>query len=125
MRGLTLDAGALIAVERANRKVIAWLDEALRGGLEIAVPAGALGQAFRDASRQVRLVRLLTSPAVEIVSLDALAAKSAGTLCGARGTSDVIDASVVLCARARQHRVVTSDPDDLNRLDPRLELLVV
>jgi hypothetical protein len=44
-------------------------------------------------------------------------------LCGARGTSDVIDATVVLCARARGHRVVTSDPDDLRRLDSAIPLI--
>ena len=28
MKGLTLDAGALIALERADRRVIAWIDAA-------------------------------------------------------------------------------------------------
>jgi hypothetical protein len=37
----------------------------------------------------------------------------------------VIDASVVLCARARRHRIVTSDPDDLARLDPRAVLIAL
>ena len=40
----------------------------------------------------------------------------AGQLCGVRGTHDVIDASVVLCALARRHRIVTSDPKDLARI---------
>ena len=42
-----------------------------------------------------------------------------------RGTSDVIDASVVLCARARDHVVLTSDSRDLRLLDPTLTLLAV
>lgn len=125
MNGLTLDAGALIALERADRRVIAWLDETLEAGLGIAVPAGALGQVWRDGSRQVRLARLLASEAVELCALDGRRAKAAGALCGLRKTSDVIDASVVLCARERKHRVVTSDPFDLRRLDRSVELLVV
>ena len=52
-------------------------------------------------------------------------ARAAGQLCGARGTSDVVDASVVLCARARKHAVVTSDVGDLRRLDPALPLVAV
>lgn len=125
MKGLTLDAGALIALERADRRLVAWIDETLEAGLGITVPAGALGQVWRDGSRQVRLARLLASDAVEICPLDGRRAKEAGALCGLRGTSDVIDASVVLCARARSHRVVTSDPFDLRRLDPKIALHVV
>jgi hypothetical protein len=52
-------------------------------------------------------------------------AREAGQLCGAKGTTDVIDASVVLCARARGHRVLTSDSDDLRRLDASVQITPV
>jgi hypothetical protein len=123
--GLTLDAGALIAVERNVRSVIALLERARGHGLSLAIPAGALGQVWRDGGRQVRLARLLATEEVEIEALDDLRARTAGQLCGVTRTDDVIDASVVLCARARGHRIVTSDPDDLARLAPDLELIVV
>ncbi len=45
--------------------------------------------------------------------------------CGASGTRDVIDASIVLCARRRGHGVVTSDAGDLRRLDPDLRYVEV
>lgn len=125
MTGCTLDAGALIALERGDRRVALLLAEALAGGLTIAIPAGALGQAWRDGARQARLARLVASPEVEVEQLDALRARASGQLCGLRGTSDVIDASVVLCARARDHVVLTSDSRDLRRLDPTLTLLAV
>jgi len=32
---------------------------------------------------------------------------------------------VVICARRASQQVVTSDPDDLHRLDPQLDLIVV
>ncbi len=48
-----------------------------------------------------------------------------GRLLAASGTSDVVDAHVVVCARRSAQRVVTSDPDDLARLDPTLEVIVV
>ena len=38
-------------------------------------------------------------------------------------TSDVIDASVVVCAREQTHgTVLTSDPHDLRHLDPTLDV---
>jgi len=37
----------------------------------------------------------------------------------------MVDAHVVLCARRTGQQVVTSDPDDLRRLDPRLKLVIV
>jgi hypothetical protein len=59
------------------------------------------------------------------VPLTSLEAKRVGQLCGLTGTSDVVDASVVVVARNRGHGVVTSDPDDLRRLDPSLQLVVI
>jgi hypothetical protein len=44
-------------------------------------------------------------------------------LCGKTGAADVIDASVVLCARERGHRVVSGDPDDLLAIDPALPVV--
>lgn len=123
--GLTLDAGALIAIERDHRWTTQLVEDVINEGHSIAVPVGALAQVWRGGGRQARLARILALEAVEIEVLDDLRAHAAGQLCGARGTADVIDASVVLCARSRGHRVVTSDPDDLARLDPRLPLIVV
>ena len=120
MSGLTLDAGALIGFERNDRAVVAIIARAWERQLRLAVPAGALGQAWRDGRRQARLARLLGSDLVDVEPLDDLRARAAGQLCGVAGTSDVIDASVVLCARFRGHGVLTSDADDLRRLDPAL-----
>jgi hypothetical protein len=124
-RGLTLDAGALIAVERGDRRVMVLIDQAIAHDLGVAVPVGVVGQVWRDGRRQVRLARLLATDEVEIETLHDQRAREAGQLCGVRRTSDVIDATVVLCARARGHSVVTSDPDDVAKLDPSLDLIVV
>lgn len=123
--GLTLDAGALIAVDRGSRDIAVLLGRARQVGLPMYVPVGAMAQTWRDGRIQVRLARLLSSSDVEIVPLDDIAARAAGQLCGATHTSDVIDASVVLCARDRDAAVMTSDPEDLRRLDPALELIAV
>jgi hypothetical protein len=125
MSGLTLDAGALLAFERNDRRVVSTLARALEERISIAIPAGVVGQVWRDGQRQVRLVRLLGSDFVEVEPLDDIRARAAGQLCGVTRTRDVIDASVVLCARARRHGVMTSDVDDLRRLDPTLRLVAV
>jgi PIN domain len=125
MSGLTLDAGALIAFDRNDRKVVALLKRALELGHSLAVPTGVVGQVWRDGRRQARLARLLGSDEVAIEPLSDRRAREAGQLCGATKTGDVIDASVVLCAKERGHRVVTSDPQDLRRLDASLPIIVV
>lgn len=125
MPGLTLDAGALIAFERNDRPTVALIARSLLHGHSFAVPAGVVAQVWRDGRRQVRLARLLGAREIDIVVLDDQRAREAGQLCGVRGTTDIVDASVVLCARARRHRIVTSDPDDLRRLDSETVLIAV
>jgi hypothetical protein len=59
------------------------------------------------------------------VPLDDQLSRSCGELCGATGTSDVIDASVVIIARERNDIIVTGDGDDLQRLDPKAAIVKV
>jgi hypothetical protein len=63
--------------------------------------------------------------AVTVVRLDELEARAAGVLCGRAATTDVVDASIVVCARARGHAGITGDPADLAALDPTLRMVVV
>ncbi|MGH2930542.1 MAG: hypothetical protein ACRDL8_20230 [Solirubrobacteraceae bacterium] len=113
-----LDAGALIAVDRGDRRVIRLLELAQ----EVHIPAGALAQAWRNPARQVRLARVAGADGVSIHVLDGDSARAAGQLCAATGTSDVIDASVVLVTGLVDGVAITSDPDDLERLDPSIAL---
>jgi predicted nucleic acid-binding protein len=125
MSGAVLDTGVLIAFDRNDRRVVAIAARALEHGHPLVVPAGVVAQAWRDGRTQARLARLLGSPACEIVPLDDLAARSVGQLCGTSGTADITDASVALTARQRGLRVITSDPDDISRLDIHLEVVPI
>jgi hypothetical protein len=118
-RGVTLDAGALIALERGDRRMIALLQQTLKAKRRFQVPAGVLGQVWRHGAKQATLARFLRSTDVQIEPLDEPLARACGELCGVAGTSDVIDASVVISARAHGGVIISSDPDDLSRLDPR------
>jgi len=123
--GIVLDAGALIALDRGDKRMIALLRRALGQGRAFRVPAGVVGQAWRNGGVQVTLARFLRSEEVEIVPLDEHLARSCGELCGAANLADVIDASVVIVARERRDAIVTSDPNDLRRLDPEAHIIPV
>jgi len=105
--------------------MIALLDRALAQGRVFRVPSGVLGQAWRNGRVQVTLARFLRTEEVEIASLDEQLARSCGELCGVTNTSDIIDASVVILARSRRDPIVTSDPNDLRRLDPTTTIISV
>jgi hypothetical protein len=124
--GLTLDTGALLALDRPGKAVAmqARLDETLRRGGTVCVPVGAIAQAWRS-SRQFRLARLLKSRDIDIAIMTPNVARSVGVLCARTGHDDVIDVHVAICARERRHAVVTSDPDDLFRIDPGLLVIRV
>jgi hypothetical protein len=66
----------------------------------------------------VRLARLLNARDVVVEALTDATARAAGVLCGTAGTTDVIDASVVLTARRHNAAVISSDRADLEALDP-------
>lgn len=120
-RSLVLDSGALIAFERADRRVRAAIRRATEAS-QILVPAGVVAEVWRDGSRQTPLARLLTNDAVTVPVLDEAVARAAGALCGRSDTDDVIDASVVLAARAAGAVVLTGDLADLRKIDPGLDV---
>jgi hypothetical protein len=119
--GLTYDTGALIAGERTDRKLWALHRSALERQYIPTVPAGVLAQAWRGGP-QAQLSRLLAGCRIE--ELDEPRARSAGAACAAAGTSDIVDASVVVGASARGDLVVTSDADDLIHLKDSLGVQV-
>jgi len=123
--GVTLDAGALIALDRNDRRVVVLLARAAERGARLTVPAGALAQAVREPARQARLARLVRQPTTDVAALDRADATRVGRLLAVSGTSDVVDAHVVVCARRTGQSVVTSDPEDLHRLDPGLPLVTL
>jgi hypothetical protein len=123
-RPVVLDAGALIAFERNDRKVRTLIELALVHGGAVHTSGGVVAQVWRDGSRQVRLARLLGSDLVHVQALDREEAQATGSLCGKTGTSDVVDVSVALLARRHGAAIVTSDPVDLRRIDPSLDLVV-
>ncbi|MDQ3037482.1 MAG: hypothetical protein M3Y87_34125 [Myxococcota bacterium] len=63
MSGFTLDAGALIAFERGDRRMVLIVARARERKALLVVPSGVVGQVWRDGRRQAVLARLLASSA--------------------------------------------------------------
>jgi hypothetical protein len=108
-----LDTGALIAIDRRDRRVGAMLRLLQRDGVPVQTSAGANAQVWRDGRRQVDLARLLAG--IDISGLDDGAARTIGELLRANGSSDLVDAHVVLLVE-HDDVVLTSDDADLRAL---------
>jgi hypothetical protein len=107
---LVLDAGALVAVERGSRDVIALIKRERLAGRAPLTHGGVVGQVWRGGGRQASLARLL--PGLDVVALGADLGRRAGALLARSRTADVIDAALALLAQDGDE-ILTSDADDL------------
>jgi len=110
---VVLDAGALIAIDRDDRRVAGLIELGRRAGATLVTVAPVVGQAWRGSARQARLARLLGM--LEVRSTSIGEAKAAGELLAATGTADIVDALLADVALPGD-QLLTSDPDDLRAL---------
>jgi hypothetical protein len=109
--GITYDAGALVAVDRGERRMWAR-HRALLAAREVpTVPAPVVAQAWRGGSRQALLSRILVGCDVEV--LDDVRARAVGALAARAATTDIVDVCVVEGALRRHDLVISSDLVDL------------
>lgn len=113
MKSVTYDTGALIAAERGSRSVWRLHRRMIERGIKPTLPTIVLGQAWRGGP-QARLSRLVRGCLIEAFTEQQ--ARAAGAALAASGSSDLIDAAVVVTALDRNDLIVTSDPDDLRRI---------
>jgi hypothetical protein len=110
---LVLDAGALVAVERMSRDVIALIKRERLEGRAPITHGGIVGQVWRGGGRQANLARLL--PGLDVAALDVDLGRRAGALLARSRSTDVIDAALALLAQDGDE-ILTSDPDALRVL---------
>jgi predicted nucleic acid-binding protein len=122
---VVLDSGALIALERRDRRALALLRELVARRASAHVPATVVGQVWRGSARQHAVMRLLKAEAVRVHPFTEALSYRVGLLLRSSGTTDVVDAHVALLARSLRAPVVTSDEDDLRRLDAALDLVAI
>ena len=108
-----LDAGALIAIDKRDRRVGAMLRVLQREGVPVRTSAGVVAQVWRDGRRQVNLARIMSG--VDVAAVDDVAARRVGALLAASRTSDLVDAHVALLIQP-QDDVLTSDGADIKAL---------
>ena len=124
---LVLDAGALVAVERGDRDVVALVKRERLAGRPPVTCGGVVAQVWRGGhGQQVPLARMLAG--VEVAPIDDGLGRRAGVLLARSGQSDAIDAAVV-CLAADGDDILTSDPGDLVALaqaaDIHVEIIAV
>jgi predicted nucleic acid-binding protein len=112
--GLTLDAGALIAYERADPDILEILRVAFHRGVTPTVPAVVLAEVWRGDHKDARVAWLLKACTVE--PLDEQRARSAGRLRRSTAGAGAVDACVAVGVRERGDAIATSDPGDMRRL---------
>lgn len=110
---MILDAGALIAIAKNDRRMAARLLAAHEEEEELKTHPFVIAQVWRDGRRQVQLARLLRG--VNVVPVDENLGRRSGELLGKAKTRDPIDAAVVLIAEDGE-AIVTSDPGDIQLL---------
>jgi predicted nucleic acid-binding protein len=119
-----LDSGALIALETPikQRRLLALFD-AHGAQSRLVVSAGCIAEVWRGSARQAPLALLLRRPATDVVEITGPTAKRIGVFLGHRADGDdIVDVHVVMLARQYGFVVVTSDPEDLLAIDPRLPM---
>lgn len=119
---LLLDAGALIAYERASRSVLGHLKVASAARAPIKTSTAVIAQVWRHGAKQAGLAMLLR--AVDEVALTPSRAREAGLLLARARTSDVVDAALVQLAEDGDE-ILTSDPHDLRALAAASGKLIV
>lgn len=109
---MIIDAGPLIAADRNRRAFAAVVKAAYEKGETLRTTEAIVAQVWRS-SRQANLAAALS--AMEVWDTFG-SGRRVGELLAESGTSDPIDAHLVLLARASNESVLTSDPDDIELL---------
>ena len=109
---ITFDTGALIALDRRDRRVVAFLQEAIRGKLRITAPTCVIGEWWHG--QRASIARILDGIIAEPLTLPL--AKTAGEAMALVRGATLVDCVVVASAAQRGDLVLTSDLDDLARI---------
>jgi predicted nucleic acid-binding protein len=110
--GITLDTGALIALERRRQRMKDILERALARDQPLTVPADVVGEWWRGRTD----LRDMILDSVDVEPLTSDLAKRAGEAVAAVPNATLVDAIVMASAASRGDLVYSSDTEDLERL---------
>jgi predicted nucleic acid-binding protein len=109
---ITFDTGALVAIERRDRRMLAFLTDLYQRGARITVPTCVVGEWWRGQRGPV--ARVLDAVVIEELTLS-LAKLAGATMAAVRGAA-LVDTVVVASAAQRGDLVLTGDLGDLARI---------
>lgn len=113
---LILDAGAVIALSRADVRARAALAAAVEAGSEVSIPAVVVAETVRGSVTDAPVNRVAKAVG-RVDPIDEAVGRTAGRLLGEADSSETVDAIVVATAVEAQGAVVlTGDPTDLRAL---------
>jgi hypothetical protein len=112
MSGITLDTGALIALERRRSRMARLYSTAVQDGLVVSVPAAIIIAWWRARTK----AREIILRGVRVEPVDVALAKLAGEAIAGVPKATALDALVMASAARRGDVVYTSDVGDLEKL---------
>ena len=110
-RGVTLDTGGLMALERKDKRMRDLIASARAAGVSVMVPAPVIIEWWRAGPGQRAVLERLT-----VEPLSERVAKAAGEAIAQLPIATAVDAAVMASAALRGDVVYTSDMPDLERL---------
>jgi predicted nucleic acid-binding protein len=113
--GITLDTGALIALERRGQRMKEIVERALAKDQPLTVPADVVGEWWRGRTD----LRDSILESVDVEPLTEALAKLAGEALATIRGATLVDAIVMASAASRGDIVYSSDVEDLERLRRR------
>lgn len=113
---MILDAGFLVSIDRSERTAHTFVTASSRSDRALHTTHPVVAQVWRHGARQARLSAFLKTVAIHPFD----DGRAVGRLLAHSGTSDVVDAHLVLAAARHGHDILTGDPDDLTTLTAAL-----
>src|SRR5437764_13663901 len=104
-----LDADALVAVDKRDRRLGAMLRVLQREGVPVLTSAGVVAQVWRDGRREANLARIL--PGVDTTAIDDGAAKKTRELLKQNRSDDLVAANVALLLQPDDQILTRAAPD--------------
>lgn len=114
-RGITLDTGALIALERRRAGITRRIRAAIQCQDPVTVPSPVVTEWWRGGRRQQQFLRLFQPKGLRVEAPSFELARLAGEAIAATKAT-AVDAIVMASAAQRGDVVYTSDLTDLERL---------
>lgn len=121
--GRVLHTGALSAFARGSLYMAALLRRAVDGDVVLAVPTGALAEAWATAGEgRYRLDLLMSLPVVTVVAMNESAARAVGELLAATNQRDTVAGHTAYVSAEQGWPILTTDANRVRAVNPAADI---